>query len=413
MLVFLRIFLILISLYHIIITTIWFGFLGWWWNFWISYGKEIIWILFVLSIWFWNYKQFFWFIKKYLKEIVLITLLLIYWVVLSILNGKSSLDIIVGFKYNIYYLIILLSSIFLGYMFDKKNIQKFIKFIMQLILGIIIFWLIWQIGKMLFPNFFLGIWYWPIWDYVMWKNPPLYYRTWPGWEPRLSWVFAGPNNYGFFLVGFFAMYVMSVLKSKMSKFKKWLYSWLYIISSLLTISRWAIIWILFQAYLISINFLKKHKKTHIIWILIIILWILWISLRKHSSTINHLQAWIDGIKYFLIKPMWYWLGTSWPAIHYNWYILPENIFLQILIDIWAIWFLIWSLFIFMILRNIANILKNKKNSEYRNYILYLSFWLLWILIEWMFLHVFEDSMVNYIFFCTLWILIWHLNKERT
>ena len=40
--------------------------------------------------------------------------------------------------------------------------------------------------------------------------PPLYYRTGPGGMMRLQGLFAGPNNYGFFLVGISALVVAYV-----------------------------------------------------------------------------------------------------------------------------------------------------------------------------------------------------------
>lgn len=66
---------------------------------------------------------------------------------------------------------------------------------------VLVIGLIWQLGKLLAPDFFARFGYGPVGDYLVGEAPPLYYRTGPGGVMRLQGIFAGPNNYGYFLVG--------------------------------------------------------------------------------------------------------------------------------------------------------------------------------------------------------------------
>ena len=109
------------------------------------------------------------------------------------------------------------------------------------------------------------------------------------------------------------------------------------------------------------------------------------------------------------KPLlWHWPGYVWPGKHYekdyltnqkNPFSLIENIYLQTTINQGIIW---------LILRctiRISLLLYHRRLSwktNINNNIIYitqnLGIWLLWLLSIGMFLHVFIDSIVNYLFF---------------
>ena len=57
------------------------------------------------------------------------------------------------------------------------------------------------------------------------------------------------------------------------------------------------------------------------------------------------------------------------------------------------------------------LIKNEavSNEDYQLFIT-LQRWLLALLVMWLFLHVFEDSMVNYLFFVIYWILLGYLSS---
>jgi hypothetical protein len=155
----------------------------------------------------------------------------------------------------------------------------------------------------------------------------------------------------------------------------------------------------------------KHNKKIAIWISILALaGIIWLSELKGTSTLAHIQAKFGSIKYVIQKPNGYGLGTSWPAVHYNGTILPENYYIQLMLDIWTLGFLLRA----MCLRQWQRINKSiqKRTNDKERMIYQLRRWLsmarIALLVMGLFLHVFEDSMVNYIFFILRWILSGYL-----
>ncbi len=194
---------------------------------------------------------------------------------------------------------------------------------------------------------------------------------------------------------------------------------LWILAIAMTLSRAAIIWVVLIFILLAKDWIRKNKtnKKLFVWILwIIILWIAWLSILKSESTLWHIQAKISYIWEIIDNPIWHGLWTSGPAVHHEWTMLPENYFIQIMLDIGTVWFIIWAILIFNILiifKNIKTYFQKTKTSINKQ-IAFLHWESLYIgrsalLVIWIFLHVFEDSMVNYLFFISFWLLSWYLS----
>ncbi len=419
MFLFLRIFLIFIALYHILNTIFVFGIFGGHFQTFFSFSKDLLWILFFILLVLSNIKFFLQHLKKTWLLYILFFLLIWRSSFISFSNGKEIFDIVVWFKYWIYFFFIVISSVFLWALISQKNSDKRLKdfyiFLFNTLFFIIIFSLFWQILKFVIPWFFQKLGYWPVWDYINWQNPPIYYRTWKWWVPRLAGIFSWPNNYGFFFVSYFSFFAINIFKPKINSFsnnisqiRKFI---IYVLSVIFTISRGAILWVWIQIIFISKQFWSKiNKKIFYLIVWVILIWIISLTIWKWPSSLIHLQSTQKAFEFFLSNPMGYGLGTSWPAVHFHWTILPENVFLQILIDTGIIWFFLWIwifavlyIFLFKIYKKI----KDKENA-YIVYLKYLFFGLTWLLVEWFFLHVFEDSMVNYLFFIPFGILIGYL-----
>ena len=193
---------------------------------------------------------------------------------------------------------------------------------------------------------------------------------------------------------------------------------LWFIAIALTLSRSAIVWTAVVVAFLARNWIKEHKKISI-WILcVLIAWIVWLSFLKPESTLGHFKANFAYIWEIVDHPLWHWLWSSGPAVHHEWTMLPENYFMQIMLDIWSVWFILRCVVIFWILvifRAIQNNFKKWKYSD-EDVALFLQWKRLllgWIalLIMWLFLHVFEDSMVNYLFFCIFGIFSGYLSKS--
>jgi hypothetical protein len=137
---------------------------------------------------------------------------------------------------------------------------------------------------------------------------------------------------------------------------------------------------------------------------------------------EHINAKFSYVKEIVNNPLWYWLGSSGPAIHHNGSMLPENYFMQLMLDIWTVWFIFWCIVILqmlLIFKWIKNIKpdpkENTKPWEISNELVYLHrnrfyIWRSVLLVIGLFLHVFEDSMVNYLFFISFGILSWYLSR---
>ena len=243
---------------------------------------------------------------------------------------------------------------------------------------------------------------------------------------RWQWLFAGPNNYGYFLVAFLPLILLlrwwtwqelkDFIKSP-GKNLNFLLTILWLIAIAMTLSRSAIVWTAVVVAFLARDWIKEHKKTSI-WILcVLVAWIVWLSFLKPESTLGHFKANIAYIGEIVDHPLWHGLGSSWPAVHHEWTMLPENYFMQVMLDVWTVWFILWCAVIFCILMIFKAIEKDFKKWKYSSedsavFLQWKRLLLWWIalLIMWVFLHVFEDSMVNYLLFCMFGILSGYLSK---
>ena len=428
---FVKTFFVLIALYHILVTILWYGILWWWYQNIISISRDILRIWFFLFVLLTNTKQ----IKEYLlkrKNIrIRFIVLIVFSVLISFLHWKSLWNIMIWIKYGFYYLFIFLTASFIWFScvqsFKLKDMYRFQRFL----LWIVFFGFLRQSVKMGRPELFMSLGYWKFDDFYFWTNPPLYYLTGYEWTTRRQWIFSGPNNYAYFLTAFFPLVLLRRWRW-IKKIKKvfqnpiWnldiLYVVLRVLAIAMTLSRSAIIWVALIIILLAKDRIKKNKKIAI-WIFwVFILWLIGISFLKKESTINHVNAKVSYIKEIIDNPLWYWLGSSGPAIHHNGSMLPENYFMQLMLDIWTVWFIFWCivilqmLLVFKWIKNIKPDPKEKtKPWEISNELVYLHrnrfyIWRSVLLVIGLFLHVFEDSMVNYLFFISFGILSWYLSK---
>lgn len=416
MLLFIRCFLWVIAVFHILSVVLIYNTNSWLWSTSMALIRELVRsVFFVIIIVFYSHKNHHKrFLEKFSTTIGLTIFLFSYSIIFSLLKWKWMFDIVIWIKYTLRYIAIFLMAIYIWSVIQtqqesEKKIKQFISWLTKLIIGIIIGGIIRQLLKHTIPSFFYYLWYGPVGDFVLWSAPPLYYRTWPWWMPRLSWIFAGPNNYWYFLV-LYSSFVLYWIQKKAKK-SKWLLYWLlYWFSALTTLSRWVLVWIISQC--MTILYIARKKINYKIWYIfsfgitgaLIILII--VSLYKWWSTIEHITKSMEWVKNIIQNPMWFWLWTAGPAIHYKWTLLPENYYLQLIADIGFFWAFIWLLLWIHIGSMIKQIIIKNNNKN----IFIIGSMLLglgWLAVEWLFLHVFEDSMVNYLFFIPFWIILWY------
>jgi hypothetical protein len=172
----------------------------------------------------------------------------------------------------------------------------------------------------------------------------------------------------------------------------------------MTLSRSALVGTMVVVVFLFRSWIKKHRKLSV-WVLVLcLLWLVGLSVLKDTSTLAHIAKKFSSLSYVINQPLGYGLGSSGPAIHHGAWILPENYFIQLMIDIGTVWFLIRIFCVSQVGGLVRAIRTNSwtKTTNSKGIIYSVRKWLTigWItlLVMGMFLHVFEDSMVNYIFF---------------
>lgn len=362
-----------------------------------------------------------------------------------IINSTSKfelLELLAGIKYDIYYFYILLWWLWLGHLFSYYNkgetISKYIKWFWKFIFFIIIWWLIRQWLKTFYPDLFTHyLWFSTPSDFVPFTNPPIYYITWPWGIQRLSGFFVWPNTLGFFMIVIsWLLYYLN--KTYLKTIKSRRLRILYILIIWMTLSRGAVIGSMIVIILLWItekmiinketikDMISKIPKK--IWVIILTVAIstimfLWINQRKDSSNNERLSTLNTSLEivYKKISLFGYGAWYSWPARHYqsdyqnnqkNDLSMLENIYLQLIINQWIIWIILFITILFQLYTYHTIIRNNIGKIEYQYgeilyYTQYLGIWLLWLLSIWWFLHVFIDSMVNYLFFIAYGICLWY------
>jgi len=417
MLILIKVFYLLIWLFFIFSTFMNFGLGDWSHSFTLILLREVLgWSIFFTS--FIIFPKLFWTnIKKFIVPITVLFLLSLYAILHSAFGIPNNYNLIAGFKYWIYFLWILLGLVIswstIVHRLKPEKFNSLMGFVKFFLLFLLVFGFLRQLWKLFFPSFYVELlWYWFFGDFIAWEKPPIYYLTGPDWIPRLSGVFAWPNVLGFFLV---LIWIWLISSFKQKKIRIILF-WVILALVILTLSRGAFLAFSIQLLILTRYFLKNFKYKIIF--TFAILWLFFsflkfVSFFKTGSNDGHSLWSKSTISYILQKPVfWHGLGSSGPSLHYqntstglaqtNGLDLLENIYLQIIADLWLFGFTMW-IFIFLWFAYFCRKIWSK-TRDVDLFILSIAF--LSLMIEWVFLHVFIDSSVNWIFFSIYWLVLW-------
>lgn len=395
-------FLVFILFYHILHTFVVYG------QGWLSVGvfssiKEVWFLAIILYALRLQRDSLQTLVVSYKNLWIVITMIFVVFLWVSCYHHIPLDSIMVGIKYDLWWMVILMWGIILG-MNNKKWIINNVaieRYIFMMLWIVILWWIVWQTGKVLFPDFFSRRGYGPIGDYVLWSDPPLWYRTGPGGWMRFSGIFSGPNNLWYFMVAFFPLVASCYLSpppqavplpSQGGLARKLMRSLAIamILITIATLSR-AAIWSLFFEIICLLYFYKKEWRSYLS---VLLLWGIaagiGLLLFKRWSTLEHLSRLLDWLQVAIAHPWWLWLGIAGPSIHYKGVYLPENQFLQRAIDGWFLGLCLILIAIFVLWKYVYSS-KNQYSQAF-----FLGF--LGLLLVWCVLHSFEDSMVNYSFF---------------
>ena len=383
--------------------------------------REWIWLLFlfvVLILWYKKFKPYW---KKRKKIRISFVILIAISVLFSAFKDATWSNMFIWIKYWFRWTFILISASFFGYVFSEKwQKSKLIQILPRVLVWIVWLWFLWQWAKLLRPDFFYYLWYGGLDTYSYGENPPIYYLTWYEWTLRRQWFFSWPNNYWYFLVAFLPL-VWRFFTNKTKKKEDTVLSMLALVVRMawmaFTLSRAVLVWIVVVFVALYWKQLKSKKRWLLRWGIWLLVALAVLSVLKRESTVGHIMSKFSTIPEVISEPLWHGLGSSGPAVHYEWKYLPENYFLQIMLDIGTVWFLFWVfsiLSLLLIQRAVLKLGKWKMTSseEYQFQVLYkLQIWFFALFVMWLFLHVFEDSMVNYLFFTIYGIVLWSLSTK--
>ena len=313
--------------------------------------------------------------------------------------------LIIWFKYVLYPVMIMITAIWLWYCISSEDLHIYLKRFGHISILILASWILRFVIKLSFPDFMIQIWYGSVGDFVVWHNPPLYYRTGAGGRPRYSWLMAWPNNLAYLLVWLWPLWW---LLWQFTQFRiVYIIGWA--ISIISTISRSARIATVVQ-YLIIRHHLLVSLSRRLIYLLLCVAgagMVMLMSL-KYQSTLWHVNRTIEAISTRYQQPLWYGLWYSGPSALHHGSIIPENIYLQWLIDIGVLGFVcIWSIITLLIIK-----IRSLSNHFFVPYLRARCVGMIGLAIQWMFLHVLEDSTVNYLVLVIGWLLLWYLSNQH-
>lgn len=339
---------------------------------------------------------------------------------ISFIHFHSLKTLIVGIKYDIWFLVPILGFSIIAV--NKKDINKIYNILINLIKLLLILCFIFAIIRFTSPYMLFLLWYGPLWDWHVWTTPPMFYQTWLDGVQRLSGIFSWPNHMAFYLIAFWPVVLISILNKKLNIIWGILLVWLLF----WTLSRSWILAFFVECFLLSLFVLiyyKKYRKIiyilYILWTILVFilssyLYVSWkynqIILRWASTSWHIQRSWKTFIDIVKNPITWHWLWTAWPAAHYvKNDIIPESWFLQIFYELWLIWGFIWFYFL---LYSVYIIYSNKKiiyNDMDKISILqiWISIWVIWLLVQWIVLHSFEDSMTSLPLSIIIWLLLWY------
>jgi len=334
--------------------------------------------------------------------------------------------LIIGFKYDLWFLFPVLFFSLID--IDKKDLNKFYVFFLDLIKYTIVFSLFLEIIRFWKPDVMYLFGYGPIGDWKENIAPPLLYQTWFDGVQRMSWIFSGPNHLAFYFIAFWPILLLSLLNKKIH----WIWIVLYLILLFGSLSRSWILAFWFEILLLSIFILKFYKQYRKIIITLFIGWFLWIwfiwtylfltwkykqIILRWWSTKGHVNRAEKAIKWIKQSPIiWHGIWTAGPSAHYTWTnVVPESWFLQIFYELWILWWFVWFYFLFYLIYLIKKWYKITypylDNTNILKIALFI--WIIWLLVQWVVLHSFEDSMIVIPLFILVWILISYNNKNDT
>ena len=117
-------FLALIAAYHIIVTILGYGIIGWDSQTYISFVRDALWILFVGIVFIAESEKLWGYLKKWKHARIWFVILIVFSILISFWKWVSLSNMMIGIKYWFRYLLIFLTASFVWYTCIRKFTEK-------------------------------------------------------------------------------------------------------------------------------------------------------------------------------------------------------------------------------------------------------------------------------------------------
>ena len=262
--------------------------------------REAVWCGFIALIFLLHIKHWKSYRKKWGKSWIAFGGLVVFSVLISyFLHHKGVGDLFIGIKYGFWWLFVLLSATSVGFFYHKKcSSLSVVHWLKWGLLVVVVVGFVWQGLKLGMPEIFAHMGYeLKLDDFHFGEKPPIYYLT--GYEGTLRWqgLFAGPNNYGYFLVAFFPLMLLFFGESLKKLKSLTIFQWvnigilvLWMVAMVMTLSRAVILGGMLVVVLVNWSFLKQKKKLLLRGGVACVGVLVLLSFMKRESTLGHLSS---------------------------------------------------------------------------------------------------------------------------
>ena len=390
--------------------------------------KEIFAIVATAYAIYWIWKKQSWKKREPMRYMSIVFVVLSLFM-LRITLGKwlSIIDFIKARKYDTIWFMIFIAIYYLAPAVSNTTREKLVKRFLDWMKWLLVGAIMWYIVLLLKP------WVLKLFGYstleiegqIGQRPPAIYWTREFEWFPRNQFLFERPISRWFFLIAFFPLFFVQFLQKKSLK-KTWLRWGLYALNIILTYSRAARgSWVIELIILWIITYRKQMRfflRKFLIPLILILLAVTWVAkdqiINREFSNTWHINLFIQWWHYF--TDHWLtgmWAASVWPWSHFEGWtnFNPENQYLQIAIEFWIVWFILWMiryLFLHRIGRTaFKNNLKNKIFSQKTNWLIACSIGMVWLSISWLVLHSFTDRMIVYPFMLIFGIVYYLYHNE--
>lgn len=376
----------------------------------VALWKEILLVLWAARLWVQHHKHIIQ-LRKSDSLFRIITLLLFGTIAMTIAIsagwGYELGSYIAAFKYNLMWFGVWWLAYISGTMMTRWEAKRITKRYIIIIKIALVLSVIWYAALVVKPWTLKYLWYSKTtYEWSLNKQPPaVYYSEMTSGIQRNQFVFERPITYGFWLIAFWPLFFVVILRNKRLE-DTWFWWLLYTMWIVLTFSRaawWA--WLLEVAILwywtYQSTFRQFANKILIPAIVVIVgVWylgfheIFWWG-RQFSNT-WHINALITSIQAVWEHPLFGWgPGSVGPASHHFWLgYNTENQFLQVWIEYGLFW-LVWWLLLFSLpivwglwLRS-----RHHKSSKESDYLIAYGIGMIGLAVSWLVLHSWVDRQI--------------------